>query len=61
MCAILIKMSNKVFIEFPPMILMARTIILHIWLMDPSNMPPQHIDTVPIHTGLAKIRSGPVL
>ena len=53
LCTIVIKMSNEVFIEFPPMILMARTVILHIWLMDPSKMPPHHIKTLHIHTGLA--------
>ena len=61
MCAILIEMSNKVFNEFPPMSLIARTLILHIWLMDPSNMPPQHIETVHIHNSLYKRRIGPVL
>ena len=42
------------------MSLMARTITSHIWLMAPSNMPPQYIEMVPIHAGLAKIRAGPV-
>ena len=58
---ILIKMSNELFNEFPPMSPMACTLISHICLMAPSNMPPQHIETVPIHTGLTKTRSGPVL
>ena len=40
LCAILIKTSNKIFNEFPPMILMDRTLTFHIWLIDPSNMPP---------------------
>ena len=61
MCAILIKTSIEVFNKFPPMILIARTLTSHIWMMATSNMPPQHIKTVPIHAGLAKIRSGPVL
>ena len=61
MCVILIKTSNKVFNKFPPMSLMAFTLILHIWLMAPLKMPPQHIKTVTIHTGFAKIRSRPVL
>ena len=61
LCTILIKMSNEVFNEFLPMSLMAHILTSHIWLMAPSNMPPQHIETVPLHTGLAKIRSRPVL
>ena len=43
------------------MILMACTLTLNIWLMDPSDIPPQHIGTVPIHAGIAKSRSRPVL
>ena len=61
LCAILIKMSNKFFDKFPPMSLMACTLTSHIWMMAPSNMPPQHIETVPIHACLAKIRSRPVI
>ena len=61
LCAILIKISNKVLNDFRLMSLMARTLISHIWLMAPSNMPPEHIEVVPIHTGLSKIRSRPVL
>ena len=61
MCAILIKTSNKVFNEFPPMSLMARTLISHIWMMAPSNMPSQNIKMVPINAGIAKIRSRSVL
>ena len=61
LCTILIKMSNGVFNEFPPMSLMVYILTSHIWLMAPSNMPPHHIETVPIHTGLAKISSRPVL
>ena len=60
-CVILIKISNKVFNEFPPMSLMARTLISHIWMMAPSNMLPQHIEKVPTHAGLDKIKSRPVL
>ena len=61
MCEILIKMSNGLFNEFPQMSLMDHTLTLHIWMMASSNMPSQNIETVPIHTCLAKIRSGPVL
>ena len=61
MCAILIKINNKVFREFPPMILTACTTITHIWMMDPSNMPSQNIKMVPINAGIAKIRSRSVL
>ena len=61
LCAILIKISKKVFNDFPPTILSAHAIILHICLMDPLDMPPQHIKTVPIHVGLKKIRSRPVI
>ena len=59
--AILIKISNEVFNEFPPMSLMACTPTLHMRLMDPSNIPTQNIETVHIHAGLAKSRSGHVL
>ena len=61
MCEILIKMSNKVFDDFPLMSLMALTLIFHIWLMSPYNMPPQHIEMVPIHASISKIRSRPVI
>ena len=61
LCKIIIKIINKVFDNFPPMSLMACTLISHIWLMATPNMPPQHIETVPIHNVLAKSRSGPVL
>ena len=61
LCAILIKISIKVLNKFPPMSLMACTLISHIWMMAPSNMPPQNIETVPIHTDLSKIRSRPVI
>ena len=60
MCAILIKIINKLINEFLPMILMDFNLTLHIWLMDPSNITPQNILIVPIHAGLAKIRSIPV-
>ena len=61
LCVILIKMSNKVFNNFPPMILMACTLTSHIWLMAPSNIPPQNIKTVTIHAGISKSRSRPIL
>ena len=62
MCVILIKMSNKIFNEFSLMSFMYLTLTLHlhVWLMDPPNMPPQDIE-VSIHSGLSKIRSRPVL
>ena len=43
LCAILIKMSTKVFNAFSPMSLMSLTLTSHISIMDPSNMPPHHI------------------
>ena len=61
LCTILIKISNKVFNRFPPMSLMACTLILHIWMVAPSDMPPHNIKMVPIHVGLSKIRSITVL
>ena len=61
LCAILITMSNKFFNDFPPMSLMACTLISQICLMAPSNIPPHYIKTVPIHAGLAKSRIRPVL
>ena len=61
LCVILIKRINEVFNEFPLMILMYCTLTSHIWLMAPSNMPPQHIETVPIHAGFSKTRSRPVI
>ena len=54
MYAILIKISNKVLNEFPLISLMDFTIISYICLMTPSDMPPQNIETVTIHSGLAK-------
>ena len=56
LCSITIKISNKVFNEFPLMSVMDHYLILHIWMMDPSNMPPHQIEMVPTHAGLAKIR-----
>ena len=61
LCAIFIKMSNKVFNKFPPMSLMAHTLTLYIWLMAPSNTLPQYIKIVPIHPGIPKIRRRPVI
>ena len=61
LCAILIKISNRVFGEFPPMRLIACTLTSQTWLMYPSNMPPHHIKTVIIHAGIDKSRSRPVL
>ena len=52
MCAILIKISNKVSNKFPPMSIMDHTVISHICLMALLNMPPQHIKTAPIHAGI---------
>ena len=43
------------------MIVMDCTPTLHIWMMAPSNMPPQNIKTVPIYDSIDKSRSGPVL
>ena len=43
LCVILIKKSNKVFNNFTPISLMARTLTSHIFMMAPSNMPPQNI------------------
>ena len=60
LCEILIKTSKKVFNKFPPMSLMACTPTSDIWLMSPLDMSPQNIETVPIHTGIDKIRSRPV-
>ena len=39
------------------MIIMARTLILHICPMYPLYMSPQHIETGPIHVSLDKISS----
>ena len=61
LCTILTKISNKFFTKFPPISLMARTITFHILLMIPSNMHSYNIKNVPIHSGLAKIRSRAVL
>ena len=61
LCVILIKTSNEVFNKFPLISLMDHSLISQIWMIDPSNMPPQHIEMVPIHTGLTKRRSGLVL
>ena len=36
------------------MILMARTLTSHTWMMAPLNMSPQHIKTVPINAGLCQ-------
>ena len=43
LCEILIKISKQLFKKIPPMSLMAHTLISHIFLMDPLDMPPQHI------------------
>ena len=61
LCTIPIKISNKVFKKIPPINLMDFTFTSHIWLLDPPNIPPQHIETVPIHAGLSKFRCRPVL
>ena len=60
MRAIIIKFSNKVFNKFTQILLMAHTLISHIWMRDPLNMPPQNIEMVPTHDSFAKISMIPV-